>query len=356
MRGSVIFQEAWINIQSGAAKAGWLSVALILAIGLTSIAELWTVSALDSRAREYHAAGASIRILKTESSVDPQRCDALVKTSGIQTAGALKTADPIGISSLPGVTTPAFATTLGFQTVLGLDTALNQGVLISEPLAQRWKVRAGDTLETDQGPIDVAAIFPYPEDDGRDSRLTNAVLIPSLGEGLFDECWADVWPSTASFDPLLRASQGAGTVEAATTVSILNPTLGLVFTGAEEYQNRLTRYAPVTSAALGLTIGFMGGARRRLEYASSLHAGVASQDLTLIALVESALWSGSAGTLGTAGILLGARYGEPMVAGSLMGHLLTIGALGALGAITGSLLPATLSRENRLFKYFKERN
>lgn len=355
MRARVIFHEAWLNVESGAAKAGWLVIALILAITLASCAEVWTVASLDKRARDYHAAGASIRVLKTESTVDPRRCDALSKTRGIESAGAMKAASPIGISSLPGITTPAFETTPGFQTVLGLESALNQGVLISEPLAKRWKIQAGDTLETDQGPINVAAIFLYPESDGRDSRLANAVLIPSLGEGLFDECWADVWPSTAAFDSLLRASQGT-VGEAAATVSTLNPTLGLVFKGADEYQNRLTRYAPATAAALGLTLGLLGGARRRLEYASSLHAGVSRRDLTLITLVEAGIWSSAGGLAASAGVLLAACFSAPMIATALYGQILTIGLAGTLGAITGSLLAATLSRESRLFKYFKERN
>ncbi|MBP2267369.1 MULTISPECIES: hypothetical protein [Micrococcaceae] len=45
-----------------------------------------------------------------------------------------------------------------------------------------------------------------------------------------------------------------------------------------------------------------------------------------------------------------------MIATALYGQILTIGLAGTLGAITGSLLAATLSRESRLFKYFKERN
>ncbi|MFE4195860.1 hypothetical protein ACFRJ9_08340 [Paenarthrobacter sp. NPDC056912] len=268
----------------------------------------------------------------------------------------MKSVAPIGITSLPGVTTPSFATTLGFQKVLGLGAALNTGVLISEPLAKRWKIRSGDLLETDQGPISVAAIFPYPENDGRDSRLANAVLFPSLPTGTFDECWADVWPSTAGFDSLIRASQGTGSGEAAASVSTLNPTFGLVFAGADEYQARLTRYSPAASAALGLVIGLLGGARRRLEYASSLHAGVTSGDLTLTALVEAAVWAGVAGLVATASVVLVARFAVPLIAEDLYSHFLLIGGLGSLGAITGSLLIATFSRESRLFKYFKERS
>lgn len=356
MRVDAVLREAWRNVQSGASKAGWLSVALMLVITLVCCGELWTVSALDERARDYHSAGASVRLLKVDGGIDPDRCDALSSTSGILAAGAMRAVSPIGIAGLPGVTIPAFETTLGFQRILGVDVALNAGVVISQPLAKRWKIQKGDTLETGQGPVSVVAVFSYPENDGRDSRLANAVLFPSLGAGLFDECWADVWPSTASFDSLIRASQGTSPGEAAASVSTLNPTFGLVFTGAEEYQNRLTRHAPLTSASLGLIIGLLGAARRRLEYASSLHAGMTNGDLTFVALIEAALWAGISGLVATAGVVLVVSFGAPLIADALYGHFLLIGGSGSLGAISGSLLIAAFSRESRLFRYFKERN
>lgn len=356
MRTHEVLREAWRNIHSGAAKAGWLAAALILLVTLLAVAEISTIAALDQRARNYHDAGGSVRVLKVEAGIDPQRCDALPTTNGILAAGAVRTVAPIGITSLAGITTPTFETTLGFQAILGLELPLDSGVLISEPLAKRWQIHAADTLETDQGPMPVAAIFPYPEDDGRDTRLANAVLIPTLGQGTFDECWADVWPSTAAFDQLIRASQATSPGEAAASIATLNPTLGQVFTGAEEYQDRITRFTPAAAAAIGLAIGFVGGARRRLEYASSLHAGVSARHLTLITLVEATVWAGTSALVATAGAAFIARFGTPWVAEALYGHLLVTGGAGAIGAITGSLLVAASSREARLFKYFKERS
>jgi hypothetical protein len=125
MRAGEVLQEAWRNLKSGAAKAGWLSGALILLVTLLSVAELSTIAALDQRARNYHDAGGSVRVLKVEAGIDPQRCDALPTTNGILSAGAVRTVAPIGIRSLSGITTPTFETTLGFQTVLGLDTTLD---------------------------------------------------------------------------------------------------------------------------------------------------------------------------------------------------------------------------------------
>lgn len=104
MRASEIFREAWRNVAGGAARAGWLTSAFVLLIGLLSLAELATVSGLDLRARQYHDAGASIRILKVERAVDAHRCDMLPVTDGIVSAGALRSMAPLGISSLRGLT------------------------------------------------------------------------------------------------------------------------------------------------------------------------------------------------------------------------------------------------------------
>lgn len=356
MRSQEVFREAWRNIRSGAARAGWLSFALALTITLLSLAELATVTALDQRARNYHDAGGSVRVMKVEEGIDPLRCDALPATDGILSSGALRTIDPIAITGLGGLTTPAFETTLGFQKVLGLGTALNAGVLISEPLSKRWQVRAGDTLNTGHGPMPVAAVFPYPEADGRDSRLANAILLPTLGDGTFDECWADVWPSTAGFDSLIRATQATGSGEAAASISTLNPTLGQVFTGADDYQGRITRLGAATAAITGAAIGFLGGTRRRLEFASSLHAGVSPRNLVHISLVEVLVWAGVSALIATAAASLTARIGTPLIANALYSHIAVTCGAGAFGAIAGTLFAAASSRESRLFKYFKERS
>lgn len=356
MRADVILREAWRNVRSGASRAGWLSVALVVAISLLSCAELMSVSALDKRARDYRSAGASVRILKVEAGVEPEQCEALTRSGGVLSAGAIRPVAPIGITSLPGVATPAFEMTPGFQEVLGLDRDLNSGVLLSEPLARRWNIRPGDSLETDRGSVAVAAVFPYPEDDGRDSRLANAVLLPSLPTGLFDECWVDVWPSTAAFDSLIRSVRSNGPGEATAPVITLNATLGSVFAGADEYQNRLTRYSPAASLLLGFIIGFVGGTRRRLEFASSLHAGMTNRDLTLIALVETSMWAGIGGLVSATGLAFVAHIFVPLIADALYGHSLLICGLGSAGAITGNLVLVASSRESGLFRYFKERS
>lgn len=355
MRPREILREAHRNIQTGVTKAGWLSAVLIFLIVLLSVAELSTVTSLDDRARTYKDAGGSVRVLNAESDISPQRCDALAKTNGIPSAGALRAVTPIGVASLAGLTTPAFEVTLGFQELIGLPGTLDSGVLVSQPLADRWQVRTGDTLETDQGSIRIAAVFPYREDDGRDSRLANAFLLPSLGQGVFDECWADVWPSTAGFDLLLRATQATGSGEAAASITTLNPTLGLVFTGSDEYQNRITRFAAAAAAAIGFIIGAVGGTRRRLEYASTLHAGVSSLQLTFIIFIETCIWAGFSALLATAGVFILAQQNAPMIADAMYGHFLTTAVAATLGALGGSLVLAASSQEARLFKHFKER-
>lgn len=356
MRASEIFREAWRNVAGGAARAGWLTSAFVLLIGLLSLAELATVSGLDLRARQYHDAGASIRILKVERAVDAHRCDMLPVTDGIVSAGALRSMAPLGISSLRGLTTPAFEVSRGFQAVLGLDDALEPGALISEPLAKRWDVRAGDTVATDQGSMRIAAVFPYPDNDGRDTRLANAVLLPALGQSDFDECWADVWPSTAGFDSLIRTSLSLESKDASASIMTLNPCLGQYFSGAAEYRDRVTRFMPLGAALVGCGLGIVGGVRRRLEYASGLHAGISPTHLSLISLTEVAGWAGFSALTTTAIAAVISRVATPSIADAMVGHLFFIGGAGALGAVAGAMLVTASTREAKLFKYFKQRS
>lgn len=356
MRASEIFREAWRNIAGGAALAGWLTSAFVLLIGLLSLAELATVSGLDLRARQYHDAGASIRILKVDRGVDAHRCDRLPVTDGIVSAGALRSMAPIGISSLRGRTTPVFEVSRGFQAVLGLDDALAPGPLISEPLAKRWDVRAGDTVATDQGPMRIAAVFPYPDNDGRDTRLANAILLPALGQPNFDECWADVWPSTAGFDSLIRTSLSLESKDAGASIMTLNPSPGQNFSGAAEYRDRVTRYTPLGAALVGCGLGIVGGARRRLEQASGLHAGLSPTHLSLISLTEVAGWAGLSALTTTAIATVISRVATPSIADAMVGHVFFIGGAGALGAVAGAMLVNATTREEKLFKYFKQRS
>ncbi|MCA4131281.1 hypothetical protein [Arthrobacter sp. M4] len=347
--------EAWRNLSSGTAKAGWLMVAFVVLVGALTSSELAVVAALDARARQYHDAGASIRILKADGGVDAQRCDVLPSTNGIASAGALRSMAPVAVSSLSGLTTPAFEASRGFQALLGVDEEADHGALISESLARRWGVLAGDRIATDGGQMRIAAVFRYPENDGRDSRLANAVLFPSLGQAAFDECWADVWPSTAAFDSLIRTAMVSQSNGGSVVIASLNPSLGQVFTGPSDYSNRVTRFAPSAAAVLGLALGLIGSLRRRLEYASALHAGVPGHQLNLISLTETACWATLAAII-TAGFGAGAvLLAMPSIAGTLLGNVALTCVSGAVGAVSGALLVTALVKERKLFVYFKQR-
>ncbi|MEZ2390558.1 hypothetical protein AB6813_13605 [bacterium RCC_150] len=291
-----------------------------------------------------------------EHGIDAQRCDLLARSHGIPAAGALRAVTALGIDAFRGLPTPTFEASPGFGVLLGVDVALDTGVLIPEPLAKRWEVQAGDSVATDQGMMRVAAVFHYPDNDGRDSRLTNAIILPTVGASAFDECWADVWPSTAAFDSLIRTSSVSGTNDANGIVLALNPSMGQYFTGAVEYQERVTRFLPFAAAATGCAVGAVGGARRRLEYASALHAGVTPNDLQRIALTEAAAWAGFSSLI-TAASAAGAAWAVmPAIANAALGHILVASGAGALGAVAGTLMLVASCRESKLFAYFKRRS
>src|SRR5690606_15469609 len=133
------------------------------------------------------------------------------------------------------------------------------------------------------------AVFDYPEQDGRDPRLSNALITVAARE-LASECWVDVWPYTTSIDYLIYGAlsiDGSG-AEVAQIVGA-NPTAGETVDFDDQFANRVTIDTHALLALLFATLGFAGMARRRLEIASNLHTGATRASVTLTAVIETAL-------------------------------------------------------------------
>jgi hypothetical protein len=136
----------------------------------------------------------------------------------------------------------------------------------------------------------------------------------------------------------------------------LNPSLEQYFAGAAEYRDRVTGFTPLGAALVGCGLGIVGGVRRRLEYASGLHAGLSPTHLSLISLTEVACWAGFSALTATAIAAVISRTATPSIADAMVGHLFFIGGAGALGAVAGAMLVTASTWEAKLFKYFKQRS
>ncbi|MFI8631240.1 hypothetical protein ACIGEP_01415 [Microbacterium sp. NPDC077663] len=354
MRTSTILSEAWRNLASGTTRALLFAGLFAGLVGTLALADTLTISTLQTRAEQFRESGAAIRTLVAEGHIDADSCDALTAASPVSAAGALAAGRPVTFSVMPGSSVPSFDVTPGFADVIALDSRQPAGVWISEPLSDSLKASPGTILATTAGPLTIAGTFPWP-DDGRDSRLGYAVLIPTRSEIALDECWATIWPTSQAADNQLRA---AATVDVASTtplnLSQVNKNHGTTFDGNAEYLARLTRGVPLLGALTALLLGYTASRVRRLEYAGALHAGATKASTLATALVETFVWAVT-GALVAAAVLAVVARQDP---GSFAPVFLTsakVALIGVSSSLIGAAIAVTSIRERHLFRFFKDR-
>lgn len=355
MRFRSIWSEALRNIATGTTHAGLLALTCgLVALALAGV-DLAAVTALQRQADVFHASGASVQVLLAEGQVEPGSCERLNGVDGVLGAGALKARPVVTLSAAERNPIPSYLVTPGLRRVLGIPDAVGAGVWIPRPLADALGVAQGGVLPTRDGPLEIGAVYDYPE-DGRDVRLAWAVLVPAATTESFDQCWVDVWPSNPEVDELLRATTQASMANSKpVSVGLLNNNHGTSFDGAALLAQRPTRHVAVGSALVALAIGALAARRRRLEYASALHAGQRRLDQLAQAGLECAAWGLLAAVFATAGIVLVADQlapAEPLV---VAGGALAVAWLMPGAALLGTLLGVAGTRESHLFRYFKDR-
>lgn len=354
MKASAILSEAWRNLATGTTRALLFAMLFAALIATFALADILTISGLRTKAEQFRDSGAAIRTLVAEDHVDASSCDALAETAPIGAAGAMASTQPVVFSVMPGNSVPAFEVTPSLADVLQLNAAQPLGVWISEQLADTLKAVPGSVIPTASGPLTVAGTFPWP-DDGRDSRLGYAVLIPSRSQAPLDECWATIWPTSAVADNLLRS---AATVDFASTtprnLSQVNKNHGTTFDGNAEYLDRLTRGVPFLGGLASLLLGYTATRIRRLEYAGALHAGARKTDTLATALVETSAWASVGALTASAVLALTAEQDPASFAPVFITSTKIVLSAFAL-AIAGSAIALVGIRERHLFRYFKDR-
>lgn len=354
MRVVSILSEVGRNILSGTARAGLFAILLGVLAGVLAAADAITITSIQNAAQRYVESGAAIRTLTTSSEVDGLTCDRLTETDGIQRAGALREADSTGLPALPRSPVATFEASAAFADILDIDPRAS-GIWVSQVLADSLGVTTGDRIETVRGSTLIAATFDYPS-DGRDARLNLAIVIPTLSTGTFDECWAVVWPENPDLDGIIRSATtpGAGQAEPV-TMAQLNKTQGARFDGRASFDDRITRWAPLAVLALGVGLGWLSVARRRLEHASSLHAGQTRGALLVAVLTETAVWAFAAAVMGVEIVAVTLTTGAMGLNGSLFGDLVPTVLGGSAAAVIGAAGASVFVREKHLFRLFKER-
>lgn len=353
---SSLFREAVRNTRSGTSRFG-LSVAalaciLLLSFGLDA-ASIWQV---QSQANAFSRSGASIQTVRSENNISSAACEALNVES--LHAGALRASDEkVSAAVLPGSAIPTFFVSMSFARMVidnyqGPDAG---GVLISRQLADSLGVEAGEVFQATSGQTDVLGVFDFPQ-DGRRSDLGYAILEPSSSGDKFDECWASSWPNDTDLTPLLSATQLRGSDDAAKSAefSQVNSTFGRHFNGYDKFTTRLTRAMPVLVVLATIAITAFLGAMRKLEYASLLHVGFHRRHLWVMSVFEIVFVLAAAATIVTPLALAVAALSDGLHM-TLLGVFAGTLVAGSVGALIGGSWMILSIREDKLFRYFKER-
>lgn len=183
------------------------------------------------------------------------------------------------------------------------------------------------------------------------------MLSPALLEGRFDACRADVWPENADTAALLWTAldSAANTTESPPTIGQLNPKHGTTFTGAAEFDSRITKYNGMVASAALFLLAYLAIRLRRLELAAALHTGVNKAAQALQLLIETGIWIILATILAAPVGVLGIIEALPADRNALVATTVRIIVAGVIAALLGTLSATALTKERHLFRYFKER-
>jgi hypothetical protein len=355
MRYSTVVSEAARNIRSGTSRALLFAAALALGVGGLAALDLVTIGRLQSEALAFERSAASTKVVAAQGLIDGADCDRLVSSRGVRAAGALRPGRPVTLAAAPNDPLASYVVSPGLGRVLGVSGPGGSGVWMPRQLATLLGVREGMTLAATPAAMRIAGVFDYPE-DGRDARLSFAVLVPEPPTTAFDECWAASWPGATALDDQLRWT---GEVRPGATnpltIGQLNNTRGPVYDPRAALDARVTRWGWIGAGLIGLVLGHVAARRRRLEYASALHAGQDRSAQVATALVEGAVWVGSAVVVAVVvGVAVTVRAVPEDRAVVLLAEVPTV-AVAACAALAGIALGVSRTRERHLFAYFKDR-
>lgn len=358
MRASGILREAWRNIVTGTARTGLFAALLtVLSAGLVT-ADLLSVRSITTAAEDYQAAGASVVTIAAVGRIDGTACAALARVPGVRSAGAVRTSDSsITAAALPSSTIPVTEATQGFPDLLNADLAPGAGVVLSDQAADALGLTVGDALLTTSDETRVVGVYEYPTDGRRAGYGYTAVVpVPVPDDEIFDECWVDVWPASARTRTLLQTTLLAGSDEdRSPVVSQLNTTLGASFDGNARYADRVTRHAAPLALALGAGLGCLAVRSRRIQLASALHAGVRKSDLGAVLALEITSWVAPAAIITASVGAVFAATGGTSDASSVIVLASRIGLAAVAAPYLGAAAALLLTREQHLFRYFKDR-
>ncbi len=355
MRPGSVMSEAWRNIRTGTTRAALYVSVVLFAIGGLAAADIRSMVSVVDGAHDFRRAGASVQVLEASQGIDGARCEALAEIDGITAAGAVRSGTPLRALNLPAARLDVFEVTPGLPRVLDASATNGAGIWLASELATTLGASRGDQVATDAGAASIAGVYPYP-DDGRNRTLGYAVLAPTAVSGVFDACWAEVWPVNETTAVYLRTALAVGVGSEQNAVQgQLNPKPGSSYDAAALMADRITRHATAGAVVVGILIGFVAVRTRRLELTSALHARVPRDALRWELLLETLAWVLSATVVAGSALWWVAAWGNPDPAYDVWAIGMRTVAAGGLGALVGAQAALLATRERHLFRYFKNR-
>ncbi|QNA91561.1 MULTISPECIES: hypothetical protein [unclassified Microbacterium] len=348
--------EAIRNIRSGSSRAGIIALILVLTSTALLAVDAATIGALQERAGQVRSQAGAIRVLVADHAIDPTACASLAELKSIADAGPIWPLDSLQLLALPLVEVPVFELSTGAARMLDFPRIRPGGTYIPESLAERWHAREGSRLETSDGVMVVDGVYRYSEDDGRDPRLANAIVVIGEDSERASECWFSVWPPSNVADQYAYGTiTSSGPEGSAPQIAPLNPAVGQRFDFTREYTTRATALAAAGVVVLFGVLAFSFTARRRMEVAGNLHAGARRRHVLAGIAIETVIWAVATAIATFVLARLTARF---LLREALAGYETSLAmtlviATGA--AVIGAVIPVILTREDRLFVLFKSR-
>lgn len=356
-----ILGEVRRDLATGTARCLLVAAILIAVVGTVALADAGAVASVFEDSRRFQDSGAAVQVVES-AAVDGDRCESITGSPGVRSAGAIRDGDPMVALALPGQTLPVLEVTPGLLDVVTAVAPVDPrsdrhapGVWASSDIAARLALTPGAVLDTTTGPVQVTGVFTWPE-DGRLRTLGHTLLAPVPVTGTFTLCAAQVWPTDDDAVALLMfTADGDRDPDRPTRVTQLNTTLGTRFDYGSRLAARPTGWAPIAAAAGGLLVGVAITRARRLEIASALHARIPRASLAWIHVLQGLVLGAVAAVVVSAIVLASARA-TGLAAWPTIWHTgLRVTAVGALTLPLGSLAAVLITRESRLFRFFKAR-
>lgn len=347
-------REVHRNIRSGTTKALIMALCCLAVLGGSIILEAFAVANILKSQKTFKESGAAIWMIQGENRINPSSCLAMKSVPGFQGAMLVRTTESPHLDALPASTSPAYEVAGDFNQLLRIDSPTAAGgLLMSEQLAGYFDASSGSTISVADKPVTVDGVYEWPTDGRRDFLSGSlAMATPALGE--FDECWVEIWPVAPGTEDLLNVVLEPG--EGPTQLTQLNARKGPGSATQTLLDERPTAALGYAAPLAGFVLGFIAIRLRRLEIASSQHAGAPRSLLAIQMAAETAVWALTSALVTLAAVQILASTMSPP-GESQVTSLQTLPALvaGHTALLLGAILGTLSIQKSALLKYAKDR-